>query len=319
MLVLSIAVEGSTPANSALTAVPTYNGIDFTLAIENVTGTSFGLRTLLYYMLEPDLPAAGSYVVSIAAGAADNIVGGAVSVTGAGQQGPEVTGASDDSQTGASVIQTTITTLSNGTWLFDCVGSGNAVSGFTPDAGQTGRWDQVAASSRGAGSTKEAATAGAVTLGWTAQSGSNRISHVVAAFAPTKIYDFDTGAGVDRFAYGTIIPNTPIPPAVNSIPSTEFSGADYTAIAISDDARHTTGITPGGGSQDRAAVRFVFTLTEPASSINKLDVQWEGGAAVSSGGNDQLQLWIWNAVTSSYTLVAGTGLSPPPPDTVLFG
>ncbi|MCH7992816.1 MAG: hypothetical protein IIB57_00070, partial [Planctomycetes bacterium] len=184
MLVLQIAVEGNNQANSGLTATPTYNGVAFSLAVENVTGTSFGMRTLLYYMLEADLPVAGTYTVSITAALADNISAGVVSVTGVEQQPPEVTGSNADGQTGASTIQTTVTTVTNDAWLFDCVGSGNAISGFTPDAGQTERWDVVAASSRGAGSTKVNATAGPVTLGWTAASASNRIVHVVAAWAP---------------------------------------------------------------------------------------------------------------------------------------
>ncbi len=186
LLVVTVAIEASSPANTDLTVTPTYNGVDMTLATDRVTGTSFGMHTYMWYMLEADLPAAGTYSVSLTAGNADNITSGAVSVTNVAQQPPEVTGSSADDQAGDDVIQTGVTTLTDGAWLFDCVGSGNAVSGYTPDGGQIERWDVAASSSRGAGSTAEQPSAGAITLGWTAESSSNRIAHVVAGFAPAE-------------------------------------------------------------------------------------------------------------------------------------
>ncbi len=182
LLVLGISVEGST-GNADVTGSPTYNGVAFTKAIDNITGTSVDMNTEIWYMLEAQLPAAGTYTVSITASIADDITAGAVSVTDAAQQPPETTGFNADNQTGASTIQTTVTTLTDGAWIFGCVGSGNALTGFTPDAGETEQWDVLASSSRGAGRTKVSPTAGALTMGWTAESASNRISHAVAAFA----------------------------------------------------------------------------------------------------------------------------------------
>ena len=191
LLVLSVAVEGATPANAEITGSPTFNGVALTKAIDRVTGTSFGMNVELWYMLDANLPAAGTYTVSITASSSDEISGGVVSVSGAEQQPPEATGSNADEQTGSSTIQTTVTTTTTNAWLFDGVGSGEAVSEFTPDAGQTERWDQVAASSRGAGSTKIKPVPGLVSMGWTAGSSSNRIAHVVAAFAATVGCSFD--------------------------------------------------------------------------------------------------------------------------------
>ena len=85
------------------------------------------------------------------------------------------------------------------------------------------------------------------------------------------VYDFSTNAGVDRFAFGNGIPQSTIPQVVNDIPSTEFSAADYTAVSVSDDARHTTGPV---GNLNRSAVRFVFNIAEDAATITQLDVLW---------------------------------------------
>jgi hypothetical protein len=43
----------------------------------------------------------------------------------------------------------------------------------------------------------------------------------------TSVYDFSTNAGVDRFAYGTSAPRSPIPPTSNTIPSVEFGPTEY--------------------------------------------------------------------------------------------
>ena len=48
LLVLEIAVEGTNPFNADVTAIPRYNGVFLTLAVENVTGTSFGMNTEIW-------------------------------------------------------------------------------------------------------------------------------------------------------------------------------------------------------------------------------------------------------------------------------
>ncbi len=82
------------------------------------------------------------------------------------------------------------------------------------------------------------------------------------------VYDFRSSAGVDRFAYENSIPKTPIPPLINNIPSVEFSAAHYTAVAVSDDPRYSTGTVVG---PNRSVVRFPLSIAERASTIPKLD------------------------------------------------
>ncbi len=125
------------------------------------------------------------------------------------------------------------------------------------------------------------------------------------------VYDFSTNAGVDRFAFGVEIPKTPVPPTVNDIPSTEFSAADYTAVAFSDDSRHSAGIS--ATNQLRAAVRFAFTIADDPADITQIDVLFEGGGEGAGGNN--IRVHVWNAVTSSYAIVGATNANPPPAGT----
>ena len=181
LLVVGIGVEGTFPTQADVTGV-TYNGVALTKAVDHDVGIQ---NTEIWYLLEADLPAAGSYTVQVTtAGAPISINAGGISVTGAAQSGPEAANSNDDGQIGSLTIQTNITTVTNGVWVFDSVGSGNAITGFTADADQLERFDVVGSSSAAAGSTELVPTAGSATLGWTTDSASNRLSHVLAAFAP---------------------------------------------------------------------------------------------------------------------------------------
>lgn len=82
------------------------------------------------------------------------------------------------------------------------------------------------------------------------------------------VYDFSSSAGVDRFASGNSIRKDPIPPLINNIPSVEFSAADYTAVAVSDDLRYSTGTVVG---PNRVAVRFAFSIADRTSTIPQFD------------------------------------------------
>jgi hypothetical protein len=136
----------------------------------------------LWYLPEAGLPAAGTYNVEITTSGYTSKSVGAISMEGVAQQAPEAS--NTNTNVGPDYISTSITTLTDGAWVVDVVENGNPNS-FTPDGGQTERYDQTASSSDGAASTKEMATAGATSMGWSANA--NRLAHVVAAFAPAAL------------------------------------------------------------------------------------------------------------------------------------
>jgi len=108
--------------------------------------------------------------------------GGGISLYNVAQQPPEAV--QIQSMGEATTISTSVITQTNGAWLVDTVGSGNAGDGFTTTGEhQVERYDTSAASSAGAGSTMYAPLPGQYTMGWTQDA--NRLAHVVAAFAPT--------------------------------------------------------------------------------------------------------------------------------------
>jgi hypothetical protein len=162
----------------------TYNGQPLTHidSAQVISGNGCAGRAELWYLLEADLPSAGTYNVIVnTSGTFDEIVVGATSLDNVAQQAPEASNSnSNDAQT---TITTNITTLTDGAWLVDVVHSGNETGDFAPNGSQTERYQRVSGSSTGAGSTKEVSTAGSTSAGWTS-AGANRLAHVVAAFAP---------------------------------------------------------------------------------------------------------------------------------------
>ena len=177
LLVVGISAECN--EGISVTSV-TYNGQGLTKAASAVADTGTVGTADLWYLLEADLPAAGTYNVEVTtSGYAVKSVG-AISLEGVAQQAPEAT--NTNTNVGPEYISTSITTLTDGAWVVDVVECGNA-SAFTPDGGQTERYQEAGSSSQGAGSTKEMATAGSTSMGWTSAS-ANRLALVAAAFAP---------------------------------------------------------------------------------------------------------------------------------------
>lgn len=158
----------------------TYDGVAMTLAH---SGQNPGVRewSYLYYMDEANLPAAGTYSVSIVVDQTAEIAAGSASVFGGGQAGPEAT-ATTGADSSGSTQSVNITTITNDAWIFDVMGSGSSIT-FTPTSPQVERWESDPGGSSAAGSTKELATAGLTTMEWTI-TGSNRDVLVVAAWPP---------------------------------------------------------------------------------------------------------------------------------------
>ena len=239
LLVVGISAECN--EGISVTSV-TYNGQALTKVASAVADSGTVGLADLWYLLEADLPPAGTYNVRVTtSGYAVKSVG-AISLAGVAQQAPE--DSNTKTNVGPEYISTSITTLTDGAWVVDVVECGNA-SAFTPDGGQTERYEEAGSSSEGAGSTKEMATAGSTSMGWTSAS-ANRLAHVVAAFAPAPA---DPGGGpgvvqVDSVSYGAT------PGATDSsltISHTTGNGDDlFMLVGVSlqnGDYEYVTGVT----------------------------------------------------------------------------
>jgi hypothetical protein len=182
-LVVGVAVEDAA-GNQNVSSV-TYNGVALSFATGVTVGTGTVGRVELWYLDEASLPAAGTYTVQVTMpGTVAEIDTGAISVAGARAGAPQVT--ATNTATTTNSITTNIATLTNNTWLFDAVVSGDTGS-FTAGGGQTERWDRTTSTATGAASTKAVASAGATSMTQTFNATANRLAHVVAAVAPAYV------------------------------------------------------------------------------------------------------------------------------------
>ncbi|MFB6261087.1 MAG: DUF11 domain-containing protein, partial [Thiohalorhabdaceae bacterium] len=117
------------------------------------------------------------------AGEAREVDAGAISLIGTALGGPGASATSTDTNAGS--IQTSITPQSDDAWLIDGVGAGETGS-FSPDGGQTERWERSVSTATGAGSSYTNTTAGsAVTVGQDhSEMSVNRLVHAVTSWAP---------------------------------------------------------------------------------------------------------------------------------------
>ncbi|MHC4219888.1 MAG: agmatine deiminase family protein [Planctomycetota bacterium] len=112
--------------------------------------------------------------------------------------------------------------------------------------------------------------------------------------APRTVYDFSTGAGVDKWAWGyqtsswSVIGGNRYP-----VPS-ELSAANYTRISTSNasggdsDGNRYGSPTPSGGYETTHV--FEFTILEDPSLILDIGILWEGY------GDDctQMEMYVWD-------------------------
>ncbi len=183
LLVVGLAAEDTSTSELVISSVK-YNGVDMHIVAgsSSTVGTGMRMKTDLYYLLDSELPSSGTYTVTVTyAGIIAYINGGAVSLAHVKQQAREAVAI--NSNTDLLTISTNITTLTNGAWVIDVVGSGEVGSFTTTTTGMVERWDVASGTSKGAGSTKPVETAGSTTMSWSSTAGT-RLSHSVAAFAP---------------------------------------------------------------------------------------------------------------------------------------
>ncbi len=134
----------------------------------------------IYYVLDAQLPPAGTYNLTVDPIDAANGLICCLSLLNVKQTAPEVTATGQNASLVAS-WSTNITTLTDNAWVVDC--SGGRDRTFTPAAGQTERFDFMQGTSIAiCVSTKPVAAAGATSLGWTPSS-VTPYAHALAAFA----------------------------------------------------------------------------------------------------------------------------------------
>ena len=108
------------------------------------------------------------------------------------------------------------------------------------------------------------------------------------------VYDFSTGAGVNKFGFGRQTTSWTGVNAIASPVATAHTAANYLAMATSNatggiaDANRY--ITPAltAGSESTHLYRFV--LAEPVAEVDEIKVLWEGYADACT----QVELYVWN-------------------------
>ncbi|MDI6888959.1 MAG: hypothetical protein QMC78_04630 [Methanocellales archaeon] len=117
---------------------------------------------------------------------------------------------------------------------------------------------------------------------------------VVYRLRAIHVYDFATGAGIDKWAYKPQC--SPKPPTSNDVPNTEFTSNDYNNISSDD------GIMQEDSAQQKyyAAHRFNFTIEEDAQNINQIHVFWNGKGINWKSKDNGATLYIWNYTSNSY-------------------
>jgi Divergent InlB B-repeat domain len=173
----------ASPDPSSVVTSVLFNGVYATPVPNSIIsgGTSGSVQTQLFYLLESELPPAGTYTVTVnLAGSVAGVQAGAVSFIGVNQGPPEAVVATRNTS-GADLISATITTLTNNAVVVDMVEDNN-VAALTANTGQTVAWTGSATSGTGGSSTKAIPTAGPTTLGWAGSA--SRLAYSLAAFPP---------------------------------------------------------------------------------------------------------------------------------------
>lgn len=183
LVTVGVAVEDASNTDCVVTGV-TFNGVAMTQANStNVLSTSVYLCVSLWYILEANLPAAGTYVIGVTtAAASDDITAEATSLAGVKQVAPQAT-TTNSCTTCSNALSTSITTALPDEWIVDAIGCGNTGTYTATGTNQTARASVGALSSGSAVATTVTTAAGLQTVSWT-HSAANRMADVLASFIP---------------------------------------------------------------------------------------------------------------------------------------
>jgi len=284
----------ASPDQYAVVSSVTYNGIYATPLPNSVVygGTSGMVQTQLFYLLDSELPAAGTYTIQVTlAGSIAGISAGAVSLFGVNQGPPEVV-TTNKNTSGADLITSSITTLTNNAWIVDVVEDGD-VATLSADSGQTIAWQAEATSGTGGSSTEAVATAGATSIGWTGTA--NRLAESILDFAPATAtvpptYTLTTSTGTGS---GTISsnPNLSVYPSGAGVLLTANAQTGYVFSSWSGDYTSTTNplpITMTVNHSVTANFSSVATCTVTINIVGSGTLNVASGTAYNCGTSIQL-------------------------------
>ncbi len=111
------------------------------------------------------------------------------------------------------------------------------------------------------------------------------------------IYDFSTGAGVDKWAYRK--QHNEKPPGTDDVPGTEFNDVQYNRIGTRDGLMQLDNTNRYGYY---AIHRFRIRILTPASEITGINISWYGIGFRFLGTNGA-SLYVWNTTAGRYELL----------------
>ncbi|MBV9928552.1 MAG: immunoglobulin domain-containing protein [Acidobacteria bacterium] len=239
------------------------------------TGLQVQTFTQLFYLNGAEVPAAGTYDVSVAfTGKVTDAAGGAVSLFGV-EPGAPAAVATNANLIGLGQISTSINAPAY-SWVVDVVGSGSGAD-FTAGAGQTGRFGRVKKEIGLAGSAQAASFGGPTTLLWQ-QFDTAPLATSAVAFAAKPVFKLtrattgvgtiQTSPGGDMFHEGEPLTLTAVP-----APGWEFAGWGGDAAGASNPAS----LTMDGNK----SVTANFIQVPPSISAQPASQTVNAGAGVS--------------------------------------
>lgn len=185
ILVVGASAEGIGLAFDTVVTGVTYNGVAMTAVNSAVADNGPGLLATLHFLLESQLPAAGSNLVEVTYSTGPiSLSVAAISLRGFVQQAPEAMAFSAaPDNTGTTTAN--ITTVTDGAWLINLIGAGDwrvaAGDAFANSSAMTVRVSEERGTQDTAFATRIVGSAGAQAITWTYPS-PNRMAQVVAAF-----------------------------------------------------------------------------------------------------------------------------------------
>lgn len=301
LLVVCCAQEWDAAGAPGTVPTVTFDGVAMTLSADSGAAAPPGIpgaRAHIFHMLDADLPAAGTYTVSVTytTGATPTRCWGrSVSLFNAAQTGPDLTTAWVNSTgTGALSRQDSLAVVGAGGWAIDMLIDDTGGQAYTADAGQVNVATDGSLGTGFASSTKPEAGSGSTTLGWTWTNTNNQgQAHVMAEWQ---------GGGV-----GNPTPNptgsitvTPVTDLLSMTAPNPSATADVTVtpttvlvtVFTPDPTAAETGGTDGSGTPTTAVITLLaqdptggISVTPTTDVLDVLAQALEGGATATPSPN----------------------------------